>query len=465
MDTAGAENRRLKALGLAVLGLAVPSFMWLDAHRGQAGGTVTTPIVALFLLHAAISANGVLLGGQLLASGFGLKRPWRDPRYRRALLLKLFAANVLVPLLLYSLLIDEGPQAAALESSPWYLPISVLVAAGVLGAVALVRRSWRHETLLAADVLARDARPPVLYLRAFRDDDQALLDDHGLPLLEHGARAVFWRTPEQELAVLLQRIGPVVAIGKPGEPLPALGAARLYVEHADWQREVGALMQRAALVVLRVGNSPGVVWEIEQALTQIPRQRLLLILLGAGGTAPEVASRLAPVLGAALVRASPPAPTRARLARLFFRPDPRLGSVVCFGPDGLPQIEPIYRVPVPWHNTRAWRDMLPSLWLRPTAGPLRVTMRRVFGHLQQPFDDHTRPRSRTVAVWLALLIGGTGAHCFYLGRRRSGWLRLLCLPLAVPIFMAWFDGLRMVWMTRAEFAQWQQRATPPQPPL
>ena len=35
--------------------------------------------------------------------------------------------------------------------------------------------------------------------------------------------------PEQELAVLMGRLGPVVAIGKPGERLPELGAARLYV--------------------------------------------------------------------------------------------------------------------------------------------------------------------------------------------------------------------------------------------
>jgi hypothetical protein len=29
---------------------------------------------------------------------------------------------------------------------------------------------------------------------------------------------------------------PVIAVGKPGETLPELGAARMYVGHEDWQR-------------------------------------------------------------------------------------------------------------------------------------------------------------------------------------------------------------------------------------
>ena len=46
------------------------------------------------------------------------------------------------------------------------------------------------------------------------------------------------RTPEQELADILEHVGPVVAVGKPGEPLPELGAARLYVSHDEWQGKV-----------------------------------------------------------------------------------------------------------------------------------------------------------------------------------------------------------------------------------
>ena len=52
--------------------------------------------------------------------------------------------------------------------------------------------------------------------------------------------------------------------------------------------------------MIRVGGSAGVLWEIEQALTLIPRERLALFLVGSAAPAPELATRLAPVLGAEL---------------------------------------------------------------------------------------------------------------------------------------------------------------------
>jgi hypothetical protein len=72
-------------------------------------------------------------------------------------------------------------------------------------------------------------------------------------------------------------------------------------------------------VVVRVGSSAGVLWEIETALAAIPRQRLVLTVLGAGGgstIAPEVRARLAAGAirggGSAVSSVSPPTarPTR-----------------------------------------------------------------------------------------------------------------------------------------------------------
>ena len=99
------------------------------------------------------------------------------------------------------------------------------------------------------------------------------------------------------MADILGRVGPVVAIGKPGEPVPQLGAARLYVAHDVWQSRVIELMAIAGLVVVRVGSSPGVLWEIEQALAHVPRQRLVFAILGGSTIAPELVTRLVPVLG------------------------------------------------------------------------------------------------------------------------------------------------------------------------
>ena len=452
---AAGEDRRLKALGLLLLALAVACFSWLDANR-PAGWPPRGDLIAAFMLACTVGANLLVLGTAVLSAGFGGGRSLRDPLARKALVLKLVAANVLVPGLVYGLL-DDGEARASFEGSPWFLPIGLAIFALAIYGLAALRRGWRHEALRANELMAQDARAPVLYLRSFKDDSQALLEDHGMPLFAKIVGAFSWRSPEQELALLLGRVGPVVAIGKPGEPLPELGAARMYVAHDEWQQRVSELMGRAALVVLRVGASPGVVWEIEQALARIPRQRLVLVLLGDGAIAPEIAQRLAPVLGADFALALPVPHKRYWLGLVFSNPRRRLGAVVCFGTDGTPRVEAVRQLPSDWLEGRAWLDLLPMLVMRPSAGPLRMAFRRVYAHLGLPFDAPAQQRSRAVAIWLALLIGGTGAHCFYLGRRRLGWLHLLLLPVAISIFWAWFEGLRMIWMNRDDFERLASR--------
>ena len=65
-------------------------------------------------------------------------------------------------------------------------------------------------------MIARDARPLVLYLRSFRDDAIAAR----VTRIELGE----FVTEEERLVEVMQPIGPVIAIGRPGE-LPDLGAA------------------------------------------------------------------------------------------------------------------------------------------------------------------------------------------------------------------------------------------------
>ena len=82
----------------------------------------------------------------------------------------------------------------------------------------------------------------------------------------------------------MARVGPVVAIGKPGERLPQLGAARLYVDDDHWQETIDALMTRSALVVVRAGNTPNLWWEIERAMTNQRPDRVVIVVLRAGRT-------------------------------------------------------------------------------------------------------------------------------------------------------------------------------------
>ena len=86
-------------------------------------------------------------------------------------------------------------------------------------------------------------------------------------------------TEEEQLAqVVNQALGPFVAVGKPGEPLPELGAARLYVTDDEWQTTVADLMRRASLVILRAGETEGFWWEVQRAVTELRPQQLVFLI-------------------------------------------------------------------------------------------------------------------------------------------------------------------------------------------
>ena len=127
-------------------------------------------------------------------------------------------------------------------------------------------RERQRKTLLSAqDLLTRDTRPHVLYLRSFKDD-------------EITSRLLNLSTEEQELATVMLEIGPFVAFGEPGEQFPEPGAARMYVEEERWQNLIKNMMSNARLVVARIGNTKSFWWEMLTAVRLVKPERLLLLL-------------------------------------------------------------------------------------------------------------------------------------------------------------------------------------------
>ena len=108
-------------------------------------------------------------------------------------------------------------------------------------------------------------KPPVLYLRPF-DKDKVTATLAGA------------FTEEESLTQLLSYFGPVIAIGRPGEKLPEVGARRLYVNDTEWQSTVEGLMKRARLVVIRTGRSGGLRWEFRKCFELLSPEQLLLVV-------------------------------------------------------------------------------------------------------------------------------------------------------------------------------------------
>lgn len=122
----------------------------------------------------------------------------------------------------------------------------------------LMDSAWRYfrrtTSVPSSGVLARDVRKPILFLRSFSDDEVKYKSKF------FGGKRYF----EELLAVDLWREGPVVAIGRPGEPLPRFGACREYHSDDTWQARVLELIGIAKGIVMLVGLTEALGWEIHQ---------------------------------------------------------------------------------------------------------------------------------------------------------------------------------------------------------
>ena len=99
-------------------------------------------------------------------------------------------------------------------------PASPVAQAATLAAMFVFYIGMRRMKLSATQLRARDRRAPVLILRQFGDDflESGKMSLGGAPTFEHF------------VAAEINRIGPVVAIGRPGERLQPLGASRDYLD-------------------------------------------------------------------------------------------------------------------------------------------------------------------------------------------------------------------------------------------
>jgi hypothetical protein len=141
----------------------------------------------------------------------------------------------------------------------------------------VLARQWAARD--AAEVRQDDGRPPILYLRSFADDD--------LRIRTHASRRQAYverlagRSSDRFEAVLVWHLwtyGPVTAVGRPAEKLPPLGAAREYLDDDIWRDEIEERVKDAEAIVVVLGRSSGLLWELEAIVRLGAANRTMVVI-------------------------------------------------------------------------------------------------------------------------------------------------------------------------------------------
>jgi hypothetical protein len=150
-----------------------------------------------------------------------------------------------------------------------------------LGAI-ISRLARRLAAIDAHQLMLRDARPPVLYLRSFGDDRLKLLTATlGRPTLIERFTLRRFDAFEEVIVRHLSRLGPVIAVNQPGTKLAPLGAARETIDSADWQSVVTAWMARSIMIVFVAPPSEvtqGLRWELETVSANRHWNKTLIVI-------------------------------------------------------------------------------------------------------------------------------------------------------------------------------------------
>jgi hypothetical protein len=182
----------------------------------------------------------------------------------RAAALLIGLAAIGLGLVLYAVLPDGQKEAGLSVAVPSFLALVTWAGGAVIHKLARLRE---YRAVSASELLAPDTRPPVLYLRSFRDDPAA------------SARTPLgMRTAEEQMVAVLRRIGPVVALGTRGERRHTLGAAREYVVDERWKQWVLDKMRAASLTLFRTSNNDAFWWEVEMAAKHVSPDKVAFLL-------------------------------------------------------------------------------------------------------------------------------------------------------------------------------------------
>jgi hypothetical protein len=191
---------------------------------------------------------------------------------------------VSVGILLLTFLVVKYSHSSIYIGDLWKIIVAILLIVISFSAILLI---GRQLTLLGKKLVAQSQNidlvkelenpnyHPVLYMRPFNEDYKTS-QTNSITIVNFTIDML--SSEEEQLSKAVSNIGPMVAIGIPGEKLPTLGAQRLYSDDDSWKQLISKIMLRSKLILLKIGNTEGFRWEIGHSLQNArPEQVVFLI--------------------------------------------------------------------------------------------------------------------------------------------------------------------------------------------
>lgn len=295
----------------------VPTSMRLEAPIALPS-TTTKIVASIFVIPALLLAR---VTAEALASSLPLQSVTSLHRIAAPLTFALGIPTSVFTLWLFAPVVGLSPPSPTVVSITFAGLVAVAVMNTVKGGLAVFARvdddARAPEQFVgpsASQLVTADPRPPIVYLRSFGSEREkaTTLGRFAYIRSRHGGFYFAARRPsgEEGLATLLRTmlardykrkilnshrsahdeqmlfqeyfaaLGPYIAIKRPGETAETmdLGAAKYLVPDESWQSKVTEMIERAAAVVIEAGDSSGLSWEIQEVVSRVRPESVLLIL-------------------------------------------------------------------------------------------------------------------------------------------------------------------------------------------
>lgn len=165
--------------------------------------------------------------------------------------------------------LDEEPHI--------FLDTNIALFSWMIGMGYILYLKKRTKLVSVEELLERDHRPPVLFLRSFETEGKRVQIPFRNFFSSTFRNLLGYTFDEYLEKVITKKIGPFIALGRPGDYLPMPGAARSYVHDDNWQETIAGYCEKASIIIFLESLTEGAKWELEHIRNRIGYKKLFVV--------------------------------------------------------------------------------------------------------------------------------------------------------------------------------------------